>query len=209
MEYNTQREKLLIPEYGRNLQKIIEKAVRISDRDKRTQMAYLIVDIMAQIHSSQVKDSGDLRHKLWDHLHIMADFELDVDSPYPIPDREVLYKKPNRLEYPKGQIKYNYYGRNIQSLIEEASNYEDGPEKEALVKNIANNMKKAYLTWNRDSVDDDLITKHLAELSNNSLHLPEDEQLTATHEILGQTRKKKQQKGQKGQKNGRRKNKQN
>lgn len=207
MEYNSQREKLLIPEYGRNLQKMIRLATTMEDRDKRTKMAHALVDIMAQIHSPQIKDTTDLRHKLWDHLHIMADFELDVDSPFPVPDREVLTKSPRRLGYPRGAVRYNYYGRNIQMIIDKAVEMPSGPEKDALIVNIANNMKKAYLTWNRDSVDDQLISDHLKELSNQQLEIPKDEQLNATHEILGRNVKKKPTKPQKGHGQNRRRNK--
>ncbi len=208
MEYNSQREKLLIPEYGRNLQKMIQLITTMENRERRTRMAHVIVDIMAQIHSPQMKDTTDLRQKLWDHLHIMADFELDVDSPFPVPDREVLSKAPNRIDYPKGAVRYNYYGRNIQLIIQKAIDMPSGPEKDALIVNIANNMKKAYLTWNRDSVDDQLIADHLEELSHHELHLPENQQLSSTQEILGRNNvKQKKIKPPKGHNPNRRKNK--
>jgi Holliday junction resolvase RusA-like endonuclease len=201
MEYNTQREHLIIPEYGRNLQKIVQVAIKTEDRDKRTQIAYLIVDIMAQLQT-KVKDSPEMRHKLWDHLHIMSDFKLDVDGPYPPPDREILNKNPERLTYPKKDMRYSYYGKNIELIIEKISKSEDIENRLAVARAIANNLKKAYLTWNRDSVDDNLIKKHLDDLSHGELTLGEDEQLISTYEVVGKTNKKKPMpKKKKGKKN--------
>lgn len=200
MEYNSQRERIPLPEYGRNLQKMVDKAVKIEDRDKRTRFAHFLVDIMVQLHPSS-KDAEELRHKLWDHLHIMANFRLDIDSPYPMPDKEVLSKQPKPLSYPVRNLKYNFYGRNIQRIIEEAVKLEDEEEREALTKGIANQMKKSYLIWNKDTVDDSLIEQHLVELSKGKLSIPEDMQLKHAHEILGPVNKKpKQQKGKRGQK---------
>lgn len=200
MEYNTQREHLTIPEYGRNLQKIVQVAINTDDRDKRTQIAYLIVDIMAQLHA-KAKDSPELRHKLWDHLHIMADFQLDVDGAFPPPDREVLTKDPERLNYPKKDMRYSYYGKNIEMIVNKITEKEDIKDRKEISKLIANHLKKAYLTWNRDSVDDNLIKRHLADLSNGSLTLTEEDQLINTYEVVGKPRKKQnQKKKQKGRK---------
>jgi hypothetical protein len=188
MEYNTQRKKLVISEYGRNLQQMIDHILTVPDRDKRTQYAYAIVDIMAQMHNQ--KESQEFRVKLWDHLYIMADFKLDVDSPFKMPDPESLAKKPDMISYPKGGIRFHHYGRNIQLIIEKVIDIEDGPEKEAVVKLIANHLKKSYLNWNRESVDDDLITKHLDELSNGKLELAENDQLNTTSDILALNKRK-------------------
>jgi len=188
MEYNTQRKKLVISEYGRNLQQMVDHIINVPDRDKRTQFAYAIVDIMAQMHNQ--KDSQEFRVKLWDHLYIMSDFKLDVDSPFKMPDPESLAKKPDILSYPRGGIRFHHYGRNIQMIIEKIIEMEVGPEKEAIVKLIANHLKKSYLTWNRESVDDDLIYKHLAELSHGKLDIPHGEQLNSTSEILALNKRK-------------------
>jgi len=123
-------------------------------------------------------------------LHIISDFKLDVDSPYPIPDREVLTKSPKKLAYPKHRMRYAHYGKNIELIIDKAIGFEDGPEKDAFVKNVANQLKKSYLAWNRDSVDDDLIITQLGELSHFMLKLPDGEQLQSTNEILGPQKKK-------------------
>ncbi len=190
MEYNTQKEKLIIAEYGRNLQQMAQDCTKIEDREKRTRTAEFIVNVMAQMNP-KVKESGDYRQKLWDHLHIMADFKLDVDSPYPAPSREILKFDRRQLRYQQGNIRYRHYGKNIELIIEKAATYEDGPEKEALIKTIANHLKKSYLNWNRNSVDDDVILKNLGELSSGRLQLAEDHKLSHTNEILARNKKKK------------------
>lgn len=203
MEYNTQRDHLTIPEYGRNLQKIVQLAIQNEDRVKRTQIAYVIVEIMAQLHTD-LKDSPELRHKLWDHLHIISDFKLDVDGPYPPPDEEVLTKDPNRLSYPKRDMRYSYYGKNIENIINKVVETDDEENKAEIALAIANSLKKAYLMWNRDSVDDNLIKRHLNDLSNGKLTLSEEDQLISTYDLLGKPVKKKVQ--QKKKSNHRRKN---
>lgn len=190
MDYNTHRDHLIIPEYGRNLQKIVRLAIQTEDRDKRTKIAFMIVDIMAQLHS-QVKDSPELRHKLWDHLHLISEFKLDVDSPFPPPDREVLTKNPNRLSYPKRDMRYSYYGKNIELIIKKIEEVNDDENKAEIALAIGNNLKKTYLMWNRDSVDDKLIKRHLDDLSNGNLTLKEEDQLISTYDLLGKPVKKK------------------
>ncbi len=190
MEYNTQRNHMIIPEYGRNMQKMINQCVKIEDRAKRTRTAEFIVNVMANMNP-KVKESGDYKQKLWDHLYIISDFKLDVDSPYPPPPRDVLKTRPQRLHYPNLDIRFAHYGKNIEKIIEKAAQFPDGPEKEALVKAIANHLKKAYLNWNRNSVDDDVILKHLAILSHNQLKLEDDFKFHQTSEILARTNKKK------------------
>jgi hypothetical protein len=190
MEYNTQKNKLIIAEYGRNLQQMAQDCTKIEDRERRTRTAEFIVNVMAQMNP-KVKESGDYRQKLWDHLHIMADFKLDVDSPYPPPTQEVLRFPHKQLKYQQSNIRYRHYGKNIELMIDKAVTYEDGPEKEALIKTIANHLKKSYLNWNRNSVDDDVILKNLADLSSDRLQLAEDHKLSHTNEILARNKKKK------------------
>lgn len=190
MEYNTTRKQLVMPEYGRNIQKMILYALSVEDREKRTKVATTIVDIMAQMHP-KVRESGDYRHKLWDHLFIISDFKLDVDSPYPSPSEDILQSKPQPLSYSDEKITYRHYGYNIQNIILKAIAYEDGREKDAFIKTIANHMKKSYLNWNRDSVNDELIHKQLDELSDGKLVLADDVKLNETNDILARNRKKK------------------
>jgi hypothetical protein len=190
MEYNTTRDKLIIREYGRNVQKMVEYAKAIEDKEKRTEFAKVIIQIMGQMNPS-VRESGDFRHKLWDHLHIIANFELDVKSPYDPPSPEILERKPEKLTYSENHIQFKMYGSNITKIIQEAINFEEGPEKDALVHTIANHLKKSYLNWNRESVADDLIFEHLEALSKGKLKLKEDLSLNTTNDILSQNKKKK------------------
>jgi hypothetical protein len=190
MEYNTQRNKMIIPEYGRNMQKMIDQCCQIEDREKRTRTAEFIVNVMAQMNP-RAKEAVDYKQKLWDHLYLISDFRLDVDSPFPPPARDILKHKPKRLHYPNLDIRFAHYGKNIERIIEKAAEYPEGPEKEALVKAIANHLKKAYLNWNRNSVDDDVILKHLAILSHNRLKLDDDFRFHQTSEILARNKTKK------------------
>jgi hypothetical protein len=189
MEYNTGRGKLFIREYGRNTQKLIQYCTTIEDKAERTVFAKTIIQIMAQINPA-ARDSGDFRHKLWDHLHIMSDFKLDVDAPYPLPARDILVAKPDRLKYHSQRVDYKMYGGNIKKIIDVAIGFEEGPEKDALVHAIANHLKKSYLNWNRESVADDLIFEHLESLSNGKLQLKDELRLNTTNDILSRNKKK-------------------
>ncbi|MBW6477963.1 MAG: DUF4290 domain-containing protein [Bacteroidales bacterium] len=182
MEYNSQRSKMNISEYGRNIQKMIEHIMSIEDREKRNQLAKATIQVMGQLNP-HLRDVNDFKHKLWDHLFIMSDFKLDVDSPYPIPSRETLKKKPERLSYASNNITFRHYGRHIERMIEKAKDFPEGEEKEALVKMVANHLKKSYLTWNRDAVTDEEIASHLAKLSDGQLNL-DNIRLSNTQDIL-------------------------
>lgn len=190
MEYNTGRSNLKIPEYGRNIQLMIEHLMSIEDREKRTAAASFIVNVMAQMNP-QVKEAMDYKHKLWDHLHIISDFKLDVDSPFPPPAPESLDTKPEHIGYSHTNIKYGHYGRYITDIIQKACEYEPGEERDAFVHVIANQMKKSYLNWNRDSVTDVTIAENLSDLSGGKLTVPEESKLLATNEILSRNKKKK------------------
>ena len=190
MEYNTTRNYLQMPEYGRNIQKMILYAISIEDRERRLKVANVIVNIMAQMHP-KVKETGDYKQKLWDHLFIISDWKLDVDGPYEPPSKEVLYAKPQQVPYSEGKIKFKPYGKNIEAVIEKAIVYEEGPEKEAFMKAIANQLKKSYLNWNRDSVNDDLIFEHFKEMTDGKLVLDEAFKLNETNDILSRNKKKK------------------
>ncbi len=189
LEYNTTREKLVIREYGRNIQKMVNFAKTIEDKDERTRFCHFIVQIMGQTHVQ--KEGGDVKRKLWDHMHIISNFELDVDSPYPLPSYEELVAKPDPLSYSKRPIEYRQYGRNIELIIDKAIEFEEGEQKQALIKIIANHLKKLYLNWNRESVSDELIDQHLQSISNGKLKVPEDVTLNSTSEILAKTKRKK------------------
>jgi uncharacterized protein DUF4290 len=170
LEYNAERPHLIIREYGRHLQKLIDQAVGIEDRDERNKAAKYIIQVMGSLNP-HLRDVPDFQHKLWDQIFIMSDFKLDVESPYPIPSREVLQLKPDVLDYPQNFPKYRFYGNNIKYMIDVANGWEDGDLKNALIKVIANHMKKSYLSWNKDTVKDDVIFEHLLELSGGKINL--------------------------------------
>ena len=189
-DYNTRRPQMVIPEYGRNIQKMVEHAITIEDRSERNKVAQAIINVMGQLNP-HLRDITDFKHKLWDHIFIISDFKLDVDSPYPIPDKESILKKPEKLDYPQSRIKFKHYGKSIEYIIDEAVKMEEGEMKVELIKMIANLMKKSYLTWNRESVDDDLIISDLESLSKGKLKVDDSFQLNQTNDILAQTVKKK------------------
>jgi Domain of unknown function (DUF4290) len=184
LEYNSEREHLIIPEYGRHLQKLIEQAIVVENKEERNKFAQYIIQVMGGLNP-HLRDVPDFQHKLWDQLFIMSNFKLEVDSPYPIPSREVLQLKPEILKYPQNFPKYRYYGNNLKYMIEVANKWEDGEMKNALVKVIANHMKKCYLSWNKDTVKDDVIFEHLYELSDGKLNLiGSEETLLNTTDLL-------------------------
>lgn len=183
MEYNTTRDPLIISEYGRNIQNMVQHITTIEDRDQRSRMVRSLVNVLAVINP-EIQDINELKQKIYDHMHIMANFKLDIDSPYPVPPKPEDAPKPRRIPYSQGSIKLRPYGKYMQYMIEKAVTFEEGPEKEELVKTIANNLKKMYLNWNRDSVNDELIHEHLKLLSSSQLKLREDDKLHSTVDIL-------------------------
>tara|TARA_B110000046_G_C13004782_1_gene403866 strand:- start:1557 stop:2228 length:672 start_codon:yes stop_codon:yes gene_type:complete len=183
LEYNTARSKMLIPEYGRNVQKMVDHAVSLEDREKRNKVAQAIIKVMGEL-KPELRDVEEYKPKLWTHLFIMSDFELDVDSPYPMPNREVLAEKPNKVAYPQTRIKIGHYGKNVEILIAKAVEMEDEEERQALVKTIACMMKQFYLTFNSTSIEDDMIIDHLAKLSEGKIQLTDVSFLPSTGSIL-------------------------
>lgn len=184
LEYNSERRHLIIPEYGRHLQKLIDQATAIPTKEERNKAAKYIINVMGGLNP-HLRDVPDFQHKLWDQLFIMSDFRLDVDSPFPIPSREVLNLKPEILQYPQNFPKYRFYGNNIKYMIDVAIKWEEGETKNALIKVIANHMKKSYLSWNKDTVKDDVIFEHLLELSNGKINMTQStEELLNTNDLM-------------------------
>ncbi|MGN0033836.1 MAG: DUF4290 domain-containing protein [Candidatus Limimorpha sp.] len=183
MEYNTEREQIVISEYGRNIQVMIRHLLNIEDRKKRTEAAYFIVSVMAQMNP-QVKESNDYMHKLWDHLYIISEYKLDVDGPYEPPTPEMQHKKPDHVGYQKNNIRYGHYGQYLYDIVNVVKEMEESPKKQAILVNIANQMKRDYLNWNRDTVNDALILEDLKKISRDELSLPSDTKLTPTNEII-------------------------
>lgn len=182
MNYNTSRPKMIIPEYGRHIQKLIDHAVNLETKEKRNEMALAIIDVMGQLNP-HLRDVQDFKHKLWDHIFIMSDFKLDVDSPYPKPEPEHFTEKPNKMPYPQNNTRFKHYGKGVENLVNAAIAMEEGEEKEALILSIANLMKKHYITWGRSSVNDDQIILDLKKIAKGKLSVSDEIQLIPTKEI--------------------------
>src|SRR4051812_42624820 len=182
LEYNTQLDKLIIPEYGRNIQGMIEYCCTIADRDERNLCARAIIQVMGQLNPP-LRDQADFTHKLWDHLFIISQFKLDVDSPYSKPHPDTFKEKPKRLDYPKGRIRYKHYGKTIEEIIKKARETPEGAERNELTRQIANHLKKSYFNWNKDTITDDIILKNLNELSNGELKVEGTAPLSSHQEL--------------------------
>lgn len=161
---------IVLKEYGKNIQKIVDWILTIEDRDQRTRYANTCVELMRQLNPG-VRDTDEQTTKLWDHLFIMSNFKLDVDTPHPMPDIAVLGKKPDRVPYNHNNLRYKHYGKNINLLIEQAILKEDGVAKDDAIIYIGRLMKRLYSTWNKENVDDEVIVEHLSELSKKKLHI--------------------------------------
>ena len=172
MEYNTKRDTLIIPEYGRHVQKMIAHAITIRDNSEQQRCVTSIIDFMGQMNP-HLRDVKEFTHKLWDHLHIMSNFKLDIESPYEKPEIKKLKEKPNRMDYPKHKIRFSYYGNTIPGMIDTAITLQM-PEREIMTGMIANQMKKSYILFNKNSVDNKVIKSHLKQLSDNKLTLSDD-----------------------------------
>jgi hypothetical protein len=187
--YNTQRKKLVLPEYGRNIHKMVDYLLTIEDREERNRATRAVIAIMGNLNP-HLRDISDFKHKLWDHLQLMSDFKLDIDSPYETPTPEVLFEKPKPISYSNYNIRYKHYGKITELMIKEAVNYPEGKEREALISLIANHMKKCYLTWNREVVTDDIIFEDLRTLSDGKLVIDKELKLSDSRDILAKTKKK-------------------
>lgn len=188
--YNTSQKKLVLPEYGRNVQKMINHLHEIKDKEERNKAAKTIISIM-QSMAPYGRDLGEYKRKLWDHMALISDFELDLDTPFELPTRESRAVKPKQITYNTNKIKKKHYGRGIELLIEYAITLVDGEEKERLIELIANHMKRSFLTWNKNVVNDDTIFEDLIKLSQGKLQIKEGLSLTESREILFKSRKRK------------------
>lgn len=186
---------MALPEYGRNVLKMIEHAKTIKDPEERNRAAKTIIQIMGNLNPN-LREVTDFKHKLWDHIMIIADFDLDVDSPYPAPDRKKLNSKPNKVPYHNGEIKYSHYGCIIPAMIEAAAKMKDGEEKDYLTSLILNQMKKDYVTWNKSTVADEVIIRDLIEISGNRLKVPENYKMPDVRDLIAQPKGKTQGKHQ-------------
>ena len=188
MDYNTSKEKIALPEYGRNFQNMVELIESVENKEERTKMAYILVKVMSNLLPSKHESYFD--RKMWDQLHIMSNFKLDVDSPYPAPSLEDVSRKPNKISYRDNLVRYRHYGRIIQSMVAKVAAMEGGEEKQECVHALANQMKKLYLIWNRDVVEDDLIINDLHSISSGDLSFTSEMGLTPTASIFNNREKK-------------------
>lgn len=170
MEYNTQRPDLILSEYGRGLQKMVDKVTQVPDRDLRSKLSISLMNVMINLNPS-IKDLDNYQQKLWDHLHIMSDFQLDIDGPYPKPVPEQIHQKPEPIPYNNVRIKFRFYGRNLQYMVDRATRVEDKEIKQSFINMIASFMTNSSRNWNNENLTPDVITEHLKTLSKDRLHL--------------------------------------
>lgn len=183
MIYNTNQKKLILPEYGRSIQNMVDYALTIEDRAERQRCAETIVRIMRNMFPEQ-QDMPDYEHKFWDHLAIMADFNLDIDYPVEIIRPESVHRRPDTVPYSNGYIRYRHYGRYIPDLIQECANMPEGEERDSLVKLIAVQMKKEQLLWNKEGLGDERILSDLTDFSEGRLQVSEEEVKLASYKVL-------------------------
>ncbi|MCX2451923.1 DUF4290 domain-containing protein [Pedobacter sp. PLR] len=172
-DYNTTRNELILAEYGRNVQNMVKYIIELPDLEERNKYAQAVIDLMGFLNP-HLRDVADFKHKLWDHLHIISGYKIDVDCPYPKPTPEDALVKPKHIGYPQQKITYKHYGKTVETMIEKAKAVDDPERRAAMVQGIANFMKMAYVTWNKDSVADETILKNLRELSGGQLQLDEN-----------------------------------
>ena len=191
MEYPTLQGKLIMPEYGRNIQQMITHALTIEDKEERTRCINTIINIMGNLFP-YLRDVNDFKHKLWDHVAIMSDFKLDIDYPYEILKQENLYSRPETIPYKNSRIRYMHYGRNLEEMIERVATYPEGELKNEIIRMIANQMKKCFLTWNKEVVDDRKIFDDLREMSKGKVDLSEENfKLVESRDVLQVAKKNK------------------
>lgn len=169
-EYNTQREAIILKEYGRNVQKLVNYIRTIPDKEKRTELATTLIELIKQL-APTVKEAFENPQRIWDDLYIIADFNLDVNNPYPIPLPEVVFRKPQRMTYPQSKVRFKHYGKNIEKLISEALLKEDPKEREEAVIYLGKLMKTFHGNWNKETIDDSVIIKDIEQMSGGKLSL--------------------------------------
>lgn len=185
MQYNSSRTPLIIPEHGRNIQQLVDHCKTIEDKTERSNCAIAIVSVLGNLNP-HLRDVPEFQHKLWDQLFIMAEFDLDVDSPFPIPKEEEIRTRPKKIPYPKVSNKFRYYGNNVKRMIEVADTWDNEEKKEALVYNVANQMKKSYVKWNKDQVDDSTIFQHIKVLSDGKIDWTDTEEELMSTDFIKQ-----------------------
>lgn len=182
MDYNTQRKKIALPEYGRSIHKMVDWVCTIEDREERNRQIRAVVAVMGNMNP-HLRDVDDFKHKLWDHVQIMSDFKIDIDSPFPIPTRESFDEPIHRIPYLSDPIKIRHYGRNVQIMIDSIASKPDSEAKDRSIIMLANHMKKSYVTWNKDVVYDDIIFRDIDILSKGRIKIAEGTKLSQAYNL--------------------------
>jgi hypothetical protein len=172
-EYNTSRPHIILKEYGRNVQKLVEYIRNNPNKEKRTELSYTLIELIKQLTPS-IKEQGDDPQRLWDDLYIIADFDLDVNNPFPVPERDILFAKPQRMAYPKDEVRFKHYGKNIEKLVKEALKKDDPHEREEAIIYLGKLMKTFYGNWNKETLDDSVILKDIQLMSGGALKMTID-----------------------------------
>jgi len=172
MDYNTQRPEISLPEYGRHIHKMVDYLKTIHDRELRNNMAKALINVMGNMNP-HLRDVPDFKHKLWDHLAVMADFDLDIDWPYPLPKKDFLEEKPNKVPYNNEKFKYKHYGKNLQRMLAKVNEFE-GETKDMLIEQLANHMKISYVNWKGETVNDEYIFEDIQRISDETVEIPDN-----------------------------------
>lgn len=184
MDYNTNRKKLELPEYGRHVQEMVDIIKRTPDRETRNRLAMSTIQLMGNMNP-QLRDVADFKHKLWDHLAVIADFDLDIDTPYPLPTEAEIHQKPSKMLYSNpDEIRFRHYGKILENMVRKITQYPEGEERDALIAIVGNQMKKSFLTWNRETVSDDVIFSDMLAIACHRLTIPQGLKLKDSKELL-------------------------
>lgn len=188
-DYNTTREALIIKEYGRNVQELVKYALSIDDKDKRTKLAHIIISVMQQVNPSPSNSpTEEYFIKLWNHIYMISEYKLEIDYPYPVSENEIVNHNPEHVDYKDNKIRFRFYGKNTELVLKGIAEKEDSPERLALLVAMANQMKEMYIAWNKSIVGDELICKHISDLTDGKLSLPEGFELISSNEVLRKLR---------------------
>jgi hypothetical protein len=169
-DYNTQRPNIILKEYGRNVQKLVEYIRSIPSKEKRTELAYTLIELIRQL-TPTIKDQPENPQRVWDDLYIIADFNLDINAPFPVPEPDILFKKPEKVAYPQSQVRFKHYGKNIEKLVKEALKKDDEQERQDAIIYLGKLMKTFYGNWNKETLDDSVILKDIQEMSGGALNM--------------------------------------
>jgi hypothetical protein len=205
-DYNTQRPHIILKEYGRNVQKLLEYIRNNPSKEKRTELAYTLIELIKQLTPS-MKDQPENPQRVWDDLYIIADFDLDINCPYPVPEREILFKKPMKVDYPQSQVRFKHYGKNIEKLVKEALKIEDPQEREDAIIYLGKLMKTFYGNWNKETLDDSVILKDIQDMSGGALNMTidkvrEDNLFEKLYKERKKTKPQGNERGERGERSG-------